>query len=385
VRKRIWRKLKRYRRSISHRFIIILGVTCAILILILLIILFPTTENETKELLEKSDGLSEGMLRDQGTSAFQSANMDQDQDDELGIVITTLTKPPSLESDSHYNIDEAVDLELDYEQLEDSVPEYPLSDFLATYLPRYIEEQQIPESCIALSYEHSLTGDTFSFRGDELYYAASTIKVPMVMYCYDQAAVGNLDLDGTLTYNADLDYEGGSGVLQYDISDGEAYPITLLLDLAITESDNIATQMIFRYWWEKDGADISLSTRLHETYGLSYDYDGNVTANEMLAILKRLYDNPEDNPYYEHLIELMEQTSFSGFTTATLPEDAVAAKYGAYEMFYSDISAIHLPEGAGGGYYFLACYTKDLADPAGIMAELGSVIYNYNCGRINSE
>ena len=54
-------------------------------------------------------------------------------------------------------------------------------------------------------------------------------------------------------------------------------------------------------------------------------------------------------------------------------------------MFYSDISAIHLPEGAGGGYYFLACYTKDLADPAGIMAELGSVIYNYNCGRINSE
>ena len=26
---------------------------------------------------------------------------------------------------------------------------------------RYIEEQQIPESCIALSYEHSLTGDTF--------------------------------------------------------------------------------------------------------------------------------------------------------------------------------------------------------------------------------
>jgi len=57
------------------------------------------------------------------------------------------------------------------------------------------------------------SGETFAINGDEPITAASTIKAPAVLYLNTLISQGKLSWDDRLTYNSQLDYQGGSGIL----------------------------------------------------------------------------------------------------------------------------------------------------------------------------
>lgn len=85
-------------------------------------------------------------------------------------------------------------------------------------------------------------GKSFSLNGNESYYAASIIKVPIMAAVFAAAEEGSIRLGDFLQLRKD-DIVGGSGVLQF-MSLGIELPINDLVTLMIIQSDNTATNML---------------------------------------------------------------------------------------------------------------------------------------------
>ena len=91
------------------------------------------------------------------------------------------------------------------------------------------------------------SGRTIEINADQPIPAASTVKVPVVLYLNKLVAEGKLDWDTRIAYDSELDYQDGAGILQFAARDGDTYSLRTLASLAITISDNIANRMLMRY------------------------------------------------------------------------------------------------------------------------------------------
>ncbi|QGP91316.1 Beta-lactamase enzyme family protein [Neomoorella glycerini] len=89
-----------------------------------------------------------------------------------------------------------------------------------------------------------ISGQSFGINADTPLPAASTVKLPAVLYINHLVAAGNLDWQQKLTYNSATDYQGGSGILQFSVKDGDKLTLRTLATMAITTSDNIAYNML---------------------------------------------------------------------------------------------------------------------------------------------
>lgn len=95
---------------------------------------------------------------------------------------------------------------------------------------------------VSLYAKNLYTGATYSLDADEPVRTASTIKLPIMIECFAEAAEGKLDLAEGIKLTAE-EKVSGSGILQ-DLSSGREYPIRDLIMLMITLSDNTATNLI---------------------------------------------------------------------------------------------------------------------------------------------
>lgn len=86
------------------------------------------------------------------------------------------------------------------------------------------------------------TGVVYSLRGDDPVRTASTIKLPIMIECFYEAAAGKLDMQEPIELVAS-EKVSGSGVLQ-DLSAGIKLPIRDMIQLMIVLSDNTATNLI---------------------------------------------------------------------------------------------------------------------------------------------
>jgi beta-lactamase class A len=85
------------------------------------------------------------------------------------------------------------------------------------------------------------TGVTYTLDADAPVRTASTIKLPIMIECFSEAAEGKLDMAEMIKLTDD-ERVSGSGILQ-DLSSRE-YPVRDLIMLMITLSDNTATNLI---------------------------------------------------------------------------------------------------------------------------------------------
>lgn len=86
------------------------------------------------------------------------------------------------------------------------------------------------------------TGQTYQLRGNEKVRTASTIKLPVLVEVFAQAAEGKLKMDELLTLR-EADMVSGSGVLR-EFSPGIQLPLRDVARMMIVVSDNTATNMI---------------------------------------------------------------------------------------------------------------------------------------------
>ena len=91
-------------------------------------------------------------------------------------------------------------------------------------------------------YKDIYTGFTVSYNGEAPIFTASTIKAPAMIYLYEMASLGEVDLNEELTYTRGY-YSDGSGVLKTKSFDTK-YSIDTLIGYAIHDSDNAAYAML---------------------------------------------------------------------------------------------------------------------------------------------
>lgn len=91
------------------------------------------------------------------------------------------------------------------------------------------------------------SGEVVGINEKEAIPPASTIKLPVVLYLYEQVAAGKLDWRDRVRYNKNTDYQGGAGDLQFSARHGDTYSLRCLAAISITLSDNIAHNMLVRH------------------------------------------------------------------------------------------------------------------------------------------
>ena len=109
-------------------------------------------------------------------------------------------------------------------------------------------EQQISKRLSAFSGEagifiqHLETGETVAIKADSLFPTASMIKVPILIALFDRIEQDtSLKYRGDLTWYADsVNYPYGGGILA-SFHDGSQIPLSKVISLMITYSDNHAS------------------------------------------------------------------------------------------------------------------------------------------------
>ena len=91
------------------------------------------------------------------------------------------------------------------------------------------------------------SGASFGINESEPVTAASTVKLPVVLYLNELIASGELDWNDKVRYDSATDWQDGAGILQFAARDGDTFSLRILANLAITISDNIAYKMLTRH------------------------------------------------------------------------------------------------------------------------------------------
>lgn len=203
---------------------------------------------------------------------------------------------------------------------------------------------------VAVYYYNLNTNEEYSLNKDMQFVAASLKKIPLAMQIGDKLNSGEISLLDTVAYNYDLDFQGGTGILQNEENIGER-TIEELLTLSITYSDNIAYNMLNRL------CNNTLIDYINTIVSEKVEVEPYVkfSATQSFEILYKLYSNKDVNPYYSQIIELMKSTDFKEMTDKYLPEGTVAHKIGSYYRYYHDAAII-----SGKDPYILVVLTKDV-------------------------
>ncbi len=201
---------------------------------------------------------------------------------------------------------------------------------------------------VAIYFKNLNTYEEYTLNADTYYVAASTNKVPLSMLILDEVNDGDKSLDDLL-YFSEEDKEMGSGIL-YNLGEIPNITINEAIYLSIVNSDNIAKNMLTR---ASKNSVTDYMSQVTEDYSIPY---GNYsTARQLGILLNKLYENPDNNPYYNLLIEYMTKTTYHDRLDKYLEYDKVAHKIGNYYRYYHDMGIIY-----GEDSYILVVLTKDV-------------------------
>ncbi|MFE8701769.1 serine hydrolase [Cytobacillus sp. FJAT-54145] len=191
---------------------------------------------------------------------------------------------------------------------------------------------------LSLYYENLVTGQSYSYQPTKVHSAASTIKLPLVLYIYELAANQKINLNQKLTYKSHH-YYGGSGVIQHD-KVGTQYTIKDLVKKSVVYSDNIAFIMLR----EKVGK--ANFIKYTKSIGGGNVYPGGkntTTAKDLSAYLKQLNHFAQKNPKLgNELISLLKNTVYTDTVASSVDPNQVAHKVGYIPMnkIYNDAAIV---------------------------------------------
>ena len=164
--------------------------------------------------------------------------------------------------------------------------------------------KEVPK--LALFYQNLVTGQSYSYQSTNVFSAASTIKLPLVLYVYELAAQNKINLQEKLTYKNHHFY-GGSGVIQNE-QIGSQYTIKELVEKSVVYSDNIAFNMLREKVGQANFIQYANSIGGTVVYP---DGRNQTTAKDLSTYLGRLWDFSKKNPELgQELINLLKNTVY---------------------------------------------------------------------------
>jgi beta-lactamase class A len=194
-------------------------------------------------------------------------------------------------------------------------------------------------------------GALFGTHADELFTAASVIKVPIALFAYHEVEGGRLKLDDQWEMLSE-DVSDGTGVLQSE-APGTKFTVARLLDVLIRQSDNTAAAMFRRV----------LTIEKIDAYMADLGAPNSrqvavTTPRETASLFYQLWRGNILTPAHrDELLGLLQTTAFNDRIPAGVPSGVpVAHKIGMYGSALNDAGIIF-----AGRPYILAVFT-DTAD-----------------------
>lgn len=220
---------------------------------------------------------------------------------------------------------------------------------------------------VGIAFYDIKSGSGFDINGDKVFTAASTVKVPVAMATAELIKKGNLSLTSKILFKSS-DYEEGAGVLAGSNKLNEPISIDTLIKYSLIYSDNIAVNMLLRTITNNERYNF-----IEKVVGHPVDRKANLTtAKDSMLILKKLYENKENNSTYELIINHMKNTIYHDRIDKYIPSEIVAHKIGDYGGYANDIAIVYDSKP-----YIITVFTKSLNENAyEIIAKVSKYIYN---------
>lgn len=250
----------------------------------------------------------------------------------------------------------------------------------------------------AIAFKNLNTGVEILINERELFHAASTMKTPVMVEVYKQAAEGKFSLkDSILIKNEfksifdgslySLNKKDDSDTLIYNHIGEKRTVYSLMYDMIIISS-NLATNLIIELVDAKNvthtlrsiGAnDIQVLRGVEDTKAFETGMNNQVTAYDLMLLFEKI-DKEElvNSEASMAMMDILLNQKFNDIIPANLPKEVkVAHKTGWITGIHHDSGIVFLPDGRK---YVLVMLSKDLKDEdTGIktMANISKSIYDF--------
>jgi len=261
---------------------------------------------------------------------------------------------------------------------------------------------QAQEGSFAVAFKDLNTGEELLLNERESFHAASTMKTPVLIEAYKQAAEGKFSLsDSILIRNGFKSIVDGSlfSISPEDDSEqalytfiGQQRPISELLYKMIIQSSNLATNLVMeeldakavtQTMRELGAQDIQVLRGVEDIKAYEQGLSNTTTAYDLLVIFEQIATGKAVSPdASQEMIRILLDQRHREIIPARLPEGIkVAHKTGWITGVRHDSGIVILPDGRK---YVLVLLSKGLQDEkAGMeaMAKVSELVYTYVAGR----
>lgn len=244
---------------------------------------------------------------------------------------------------------------------------------LETLIKYEMSEYGFNENNFSFFY-YNIDEKKYYFYNEDWYFtAASTVKVPIAMYYYDEINAGDYTLQSTLLYEQG-DYEAGGGSTASLYSVGDYVPLGFLLEQTIINSDNTAVNILIGNLGYSNTRR-AITKYSDETVPEEFYSTNIASAGFYYDVINYLYENQDS---YQELIENMKQSSMGMYLKEYITDYDVAHKYGSYNGYVHDYGIVY-----GEETYLVGIFTKNITNSAEVIAQISLDILNYTLGELD--
>lgn len=250
----------------------------------------------------------------------------------------------------------------------------------------------------ALAFKDLSTGKEIYINEHEKFHAASTMKTPVLIELYKQAAEGKFSLSDSILIKNEFKSIADSSLFSLNSADdgetdlyqhiGEKQTIGNLAYRMITLSSNFSTNLLIGLVDAKKvtqtmrdfGAkDIQVLRGVEDNKAYEKGMNNMVTAYDLLLIFEKIAKGEAvSTAASQAMIKILLDQHFNEVIPAKLPANVkVAHKTGSFTTVHHDSGIVFLPDGRK---YLLVILSKNLAnDNAAVntMANVSEMIYKY--------
>ena len=260
---------------------------------------------------------------------------------------------------------------------------------------RELSKQQ---GTFAVAFKDLSTGKELFINDTVTYHAASTMKTPVLVEVYKQAAEGKFSLSDSLIIKNEFKSIVDGSLFSLDSTDdsetglykhvGEKRTISFLLYQMIIVSSNFATNLIIELVDAKNvsatmqqlGAkDIHVLRGVEDGKAFARGMNNTITAHGLMILFEKMAQGKTINPVASQaMINILLDQKFNDIIPAELPTGVkVAHKTGSITGVHHDSGIIILPDGRK---YVLVLLSKNLKDEKAAikaMAYVSKLIYEF--------
>ena len=251
--------------------------------------------------------------------------------------------------------------------------------------------QKHRDKAIAVAFYDLRDGRTFYRNEREVFHAASTMKVPVMLGIFEAVSRGALLLDQPVRVRNEFTsiFDGSPYVLDpKDDSDNEMYkiigrevPLDYLVRRMIVRSSNLATNNVIELIGAKQvmslmkriGAnDIQVLRGVEDQKAYDHGMNNTTTACDLMLVFRAVMSSPK-------MMDILAAQEFNSGIPAGLPRGTrVAHKTGDITKIAHDAGIVFRPDGSA---YVLVVLTRGfakLADANHVIAEISRAVWRAN-------